>query len=164
MKFKVLFLSIMVIVALVGCSQEKEVIKNDKNTKNSVENVKNTNQKPPQLKIIVNEEEYSTALSGYTWSYFDKEDGMTSVEVESVPPSELIGKQKRRIVNSDASIKLEFETEPDSYQVNIWDSANNVKGPFEDVIVDGKTGEMVYEIVASWDQGTAHYFFSLTIE
>ncbi|MDN7245581.1 hypothetical protein [Planococcus shenhongbingii] len=165
MKSKFLFLSMLFIFVLVGCSQEKEVIKNDKNMNSTVENVKYTSQKPPQLKIGVNEEEFPAALGGYDWSYFDQEENsMASVQAETIPVSELVGKRKGPAVNSDTSIELKFEEEPISYQVNTWDSAGNITGSFKDVVLDGQSGRTIYEVVATWEQGTGHYFFPLTIE
>lgn len=165
MKSKLLFLSMLLIFILAGCSQEKEATKNEKNMSDSVENVKYTEKKPPQLKIGVNEEEFSAALGGYAWSYFDQEENsMVEIEAETIGVSELVGDRKGPIVNAGTSIELKFEEEPISYQVNIWDSTDNIKGSFKDVVLDGQSGKTIYEIVANWEQGTGHYFFPLTIE
>lgn len=165
MKFQFLFLSMLFIFVLVGCSQEKEVIKIDENTNSSVENVKYTSQKPPQLIIGVNEEEFPATLGGYDWSYFDqKENSMASVQAETTAVSELVGKRKGPTVNSNTSIKLKFKEEPISYQVNTWDSADKITGSFKDIVLDIQSGRTIYEVVATWEQGTGHYFFPLTIE
>lgn len=165
MKSKLLFLSMLIIFVLAGCSQESEATKNEENMSESGENVKHTEQKPPQLKIRVNQEEFSAALGGYAWSYFDqKENSMVEIETETIGVSELIGDRKGPIVNSGTSIELMFEEEPISYQVNIWDSTENIKGSFEDIVLDGQSGKTIYEVVATWEQGTGHYFFPLTIE
>ena len=165
MKSKLLFLSILIIFVLAGCSQEKEATKNEKNMSDSVENVKYTEKKPPQLKIGVNEEEVSAALGGYAWSYFDQEENsMVEIEAETIGVSELVGDRKGPIVNAGTSIELKFEEEPISYQVNIWDSTDNIKGSFKDVVLDGQSGKTIYEVVATWERGTGRYFFPLTIE
>ncbi|MBD8015131.1 hypothetical protein [Planococcus wigleyi] len=165
MRAKLLFLSMLIIFVLAGCSQEKEAIKNEKNTSDAGESVKHTEQKPPQLKIVVNEEAFSAALGGYAWSYFDQEENsMVEIEAETIGVSELVGDRKGPIVNTSTSIELKFEEEPISYQVNIWDSTDNVKGSFKDIVLDGQTGKTIYEVVATWERGTGHYFFPLTIE
>lgn len=165
MKSKLLLFSMLSIFVLVGCYQEREATKNDKSMGDFMENVKHTEQKPPQLKIEVNEEEFSAALGGYAWSYFDQEeDSMVGIEAETIPVPELVGDRKGPTVNSDTSIELMFEEEPNSYQVTIWDSADGIKGSFKDVVLDGQSGRMIYEVVATWERGTVHYFFPLTIE
>ncbi|WKA60315.1 hypothetical protein QWY16_09490 [Planococcus shenhongbingii] len=104
-------------------------------------------------------------MGGYDWSYFDQEENsMASVQAETIPVSELVGKRKGPTVNSDTSIELKFEEEPISYQVNTWDSAGNITGSFKDVVLDGQSGRTIYEVVATWERGTGHYFFPLTIE
>ncbi|KAA0957608.1 hypothetical protein ACQKDB_08815 [Planococcus kocurii] len=164
MKSKLLFLSMLMIVVLAGCYQEKEATENEKNMSNSVGNVKYTEKKPPQLKIEVNEEEFSAALGGYAWSYFDQEENsMVEIEAETIGISELVGDRNGPIVNTSTSIELQFEEEPISYQVNIWDSTDNLKGSFKDVVLDGQSGKTIYEVVATWERGTGYYVFPLTI-
>ncbi|AQU79264.1 MULTISPECIES: hypothetical protein [Planococcus] len=165
MKSKLLFLSMLMIVVLAGCSQEKEATENEKNMSDSVGNVKYTEKKPPQLKIEVNEEEFSAALGGYAWSYFDQEENsMVEIEAEAIGVSELVGDRNGPIVNTSTSIELQFEEEPISYQVNIWDSTDNLKGSFKDVVLDGQSGKTIYEVVATWERGTGYYVFPLTIK
>ncbi|MCH4825208.1 hypothetical protein [Planococcus halocryophilus] len=165
MNSKLIMIIIFIIFVLAGCFQENETTNNEGNMSSSVDNVKHTKQKPPQLIIEVNEKEFSATLGSYSWSYFDQEENsMLGIETETIGVSELIGDRKGVTVNSGASIKYKFEEEPISYRVNSWDSTENLKEPFKDVVLDGQNGRIIYEVVATWEQGTGHYFFSLTIE
>ncbi|MGE6412961.1 hypothetical protein ACQKDD_02165 [Planococcus kocurii] len=88
---------------------------------------------------------------------------MVEIEAETIGVSELVGDRNGPIVNTSTSIELQFEEEPISYQVNIWDSTDNLKGSFKDVVLDGQSGKTIYEVVATWERGTGYYVFPLTI-
>ncbi|QKX50083.1 hypothetical protein HF394_05495 [Planococcus glaciei] len=163
MNAKLLCLSLMVFFFLFGCSQGKETI-GDENS-NPDEDLNATSQKPPSLTVTIQEEEIAAVLGAYKWSYYDqKAGGMAAIEAESLPPSELAGSRKAPAVNSDTSIELNFEEEPISYKVNIWDAADKLKGSFKEVQLNGESGRTVYEVVATWERGTGHYVFPLNVE
>lgn len=162
MKAKLL-LCMLVIFVVVGCSQEKEVIKHEKNNSASAENRKDLSQKPPNLKVSVNGEEFFAAANGYSWSYYDEEDNsMVGIEAEVVPISDLIGNRKGPAVNSDTPIELKFEEEPISYEVYVLGSFPHKRGT--DVVLDKQSGRTIYEVKATWKQGTGYYVFPLTIK
>ncbi|WP_211654127.1 hypothetical protein [Planococcus alpniumensis] len=162
MKAKLL-LWMLVIFVTVGCSSEKEVIRHEESNSTSAENRKDISQKPPSLKVNVNGEEFFAATNGYSWSYFDeKEKSMAGIEAEVVPVSDLIGNRIGPAVNSDTSIELKFEEEPISYEVYVLGSPPHNRGT--DVDVGKQTGRTIYEVKATWEQGTGYYIFPLTIE
>ncbi|ETP67264.1 hypothetical protein G159_19145 [Planococcus glaciei CHR43] len=163
MNAKLLCLSLIVFIFLFGCSQGKETIGDE--SSNPKEDLNATSQKPPSLTVAIHEEEIAAALGAYTWSYYDQEaGGMVAIEAESLPPSELAGSRKAPAVNSDTSIELNFEEEPISYKVNIWDAADKLKGSFKEVQLNGRSGRTIYEVVATWKRGTGHYVFPLNVE
>ncbi|MBZ5199847.1 hypothetical protein HU147_01350 [Planomicrobium chinense] len=163
MNFKILYISLMAILILWSCSPEKEAIEIENS--NPDEDLNAASQKPPSLTVTIHEEEIAAALGAYTWSYFDQEaGGMVAVEAESLPPSKLAGGRKAPAVNLATSIKLKFEEEPISYKVNIWDTADKLKGSFKEVQLNGESGRTVYEVVATWEQGASHYVFPLNVE
>lgn len=162
MKAKLL-LSMLVIFVIVGCSQEKEFIKHEKDISTSAENRKHISQKPPNLKVSVNGEEFFAATNGYSWSYYDEEEkSMAGIEAEVVSVSDLIGNRKGAAVNSDTPIELKFVEEPISYEVNVLGSFPHNRGT--DVVLDKQSGRTIYEVKATWEQGTGYYIFPLTIE
>lgn len=165
MNSKILLLSAIVIFLLIGCSKGEEIVKNEESTDAVMEDLKNTSQNPPTLKLEINKKEISSVLGAYNWSYFDKEENsMALVEKEALSPTDLGINQKSFVVDSNSTVELKFEKEPISYKVNIWDSKNNMKGPFNDVLLNEQKGKTIYEIIATWEQGTAHYIFSLDIK
>lgn len=163
MKSKLFLLCMLVIFVTVGCSQEKEVVNHEKNNSPSAENRKNTSQKPPNLKVAVNGEEFYAASAGYSWSYYDEEEkSMGGIEAEVVPISDLIGNRKGPAVNSATSIELKFEEEPISYEVYVSGSFPYNRGT--DVVLEKQSGRTIYEVKATWEQGTGNYIFPLTVE
>lgn len=162
MKTNFLF-SMLAIFMIVGCSQEMEVIKHEKGNRTSAESPKNTSQKPPNLKISVNDKEFVAALNGYSWSYYDEaEKSMAGIEAEVISVSDLIGNREGPVVNSDTPIELKFEEKPTFYEVYVLGSV-----PFNggtDLILNKQIGRTVYEVKATWEQGTGYYVFPLTIE
>lgn len=156
-------LCMLAIFMIVGCSQEMEVIKHEKSNRTSAESTKNTFQKPPNLKINVSDKEFVAALNGYYWSYYDEaEKSMVGIEAEVVSVSALIGNREAPVVNLDTSIELEFEEKPTFYEVYVLGSVP-IKGG-TDLILDRQVGRTVYEVKATWEQGTGYYVFPLTIE
>ncbi|WP_271852628.1 hypothetical protein [Planococcus maritimus] len=158
-----LLLYMLAIFMIVGCSQEMEVIKHGKGNRTSAESPKNTSQRPPNLKISVNDKEFIAALNGYSWSYYDEaEKSMAGIEAEVISVSDLIGNREAPVVNSDTSIELKFEEKPTFYEVYVLGSVPLKGGT--DVILDRQVGRTVYEVKATWEQGTGYYVFPLTIE
>lgn len=161
MKAKLL-LCILIIIVIVGCSQEKRIMKDEKSNSISVESRNDTSRKPPNVKVSVNGEKFMAASNGYAWNYYDEEEkSMVGIEAEVVPVSDLIGGRIAPNVNSDSSIEITFDEEPNSYKVYLLGSFSNNRGT--DVILDKQSGRTIYEVEATWGQGTGCYIFPLTV-
>lgn len=118
---------------------------------------------PPELDIHIGEETITPVLGEYSWS-MDNEDGTTTTTVvDSAAPPELVSTIKSTQVTRNTPIEFDFEVQPDSYVINIWNINNGIISESSEVDLSG-TGEVIYEIVADWDQGSASYSFSLLIE
>jgi hypothetical protein len=118
---------------------------------------------PPELIIHADGEMFSAVMGTYSWT-IDNEDGtQTSVEADSAAPPELVRMDDPIHVTADTTITLDFEEEPDSYIVRIWDEANSILSESDEIDLSGE-GEVIYEVVAHWPQGTASYAFSLSID
>lgn len=118
---------------------------------------------PPSLTIHADREMFSAVLGTYSWT-IDNEDGtQTSVEADSAAPPELVKTTDPIQVTKDTTITLDFEEEPDRYTVRIWDEDNTILSESDEVERTGE-GEVIYEVVAHWPQGTASYAFLLSIE
>ncbi|WP_238323348.1 hypothetical protein [Planococcus antarcticus] len=165
MKFKLFFLVVVILLAATACSEEQGDVVDNKITNPAIEYPEEMPKAPPNLKVAVDGIEVSAILGAHAWSYFDEEENArVSVEAETISPLEIAMNQKAPPVNEIAVIELRFEKEPNSYGFYIWGSKHRMKGPYSKIILDESTGKTVYEVVAAWEQGTAHYVFSLTIE
>lgn len=165
MKFRHFFLISMLLIIMAGCVPKYQVVENEKISSHSKRNLEYLSQKPPQMKIEINDEKILAVLSGYEWSFFDEEENRTAtVQAESISPSELLDNRRAPSVNSKTSIQFEFDREPHSYKVTIWEAKKFLNSSSDVVVLDGERGRTIYEVTATWEQGTAHYFFPLTIE
>ena len=165
MKFKLSLLAISIFLLVTACSEEDKAVVAEKPGHPVIENKEDLGETPPHLKVDVDGIEISSIRGGYSWSYFDeKENAMATIEKESFSPLELAENQEGPSVNGKAVIDLKFEKEPDSYEVQIWNSDGDEKGPFSEIVLDESSGKTVYQVIAHWEQGTGTYVFSLDIQ
>lgn len=163
-KLKILLFGLILLVA-VACSKEQETLMDEEIINPPLENLGDMPKAPPNLKVVIDGFQVSTILGARSWSYFDEEENaMALVEAESLSPLELAGNQQAPSVNTSSVIRLNFEEEPESYEVHIWDSIDHIKGPFNEIVLTESAGKTVYEVTAVWGQGTARYVFALVIE
>lgn len=163
MNRKILCLSIALLLMLIGCSQEKEIVKSEEASSDTAENRQDVSQRPPNLKISVDGQSFIAAMNGYQWSYFDEEENaMATIEAETVGADALLENRKAPAVSSDSIIELQFKEEPLTYQVNVFDSF--YRKDQTDVVLDGQNGRTVYEVKATWEHGTGFYAFPLDIQ
>lgn len=161
MKFKQLIVAVGILLLLAACSEEKAAKPADP----VMENRKDIEEALPILDVTVDGREKPTIRGGYSWSFFDEKDNASAtIEAESLSPLELAENQKAPKVNGETKIDFYFDKQPDSYYVQIWDSEGITRGPFDDIVLDEPNGKTVYQIIAEWEQGTATYIFSLTLE
>lgn len=155
-------LMISVLILTVGCSK-KQVTTDSSN--NQGEDYENIFKLPPSLTISIGEETTKTKLGGYSWSYYDEsEDEMVNVEKETLPPSSLVNTDSGPNVNANSDVQLNFEKKPIDYQIRIWDTENNIIGTYDKVEIQEHKGEIIFEVLANWEQGTASYVFSLNVD
>ncbi|MDN3436712.1 hypothetical protein QMA04_01350 [Planococcus sp. APC 3900] len=161
MKFKQLIAVVGILLVLAACSEEKAAKPADP----VMESRKDLEEALPILDVTIDGREQPTIRGGYSWSFFDeKENVSATIETESLSPLELAENQKAPKVNEETTIDLHFDKQPDSCYVQIWDSEGVTRGPFDDIVLDEPNGKTVYQIIAEWEQGTATYVFSLTVE
>lgn len=163
MRYKVLLLTISILFLGVACLKERAI--DSENTSQAKEITKEIFETPPNLKIVVDGVEIAAFLGAHTWSYFDKkEKAMRLFETETISPLEIAEHQKASKVNETTKIELEFDRDPHFYNFYRWDSESQRMGPFSGITLEESKGKIVYEVVATWDQGTGHYIFSLDVE
>lgn len=119
--------------------------------------------KPPRLTIFIGKETVRPSLGNYSWS-IDNGDGTESaIEADSIAPPEMVKSNDPLQVIADTNIELNFEMQPDSYTVRIWDEDNNIISTSDKVVLSSK-GKIIYEILAQWKQGIVSYVFYLNVE
>ncbi len=123
------------------------------------------NEKPPVLTLAIGEQTIKTSLGLHSWSYIDKKTGQQiGIQAESLPPTEAVSLETAKLVDLNMSINLNFEQQPDRYDIRIWSSENKVTATYRDLSDIKEKGKVVCEILATWQQGTASYAFALDIQ
>jgi len=121
-------------------------------------------QEPPILTIAIGEQTIRTVKGNYSWSYYDEGTGETvATEQDTAPPPDLVDGEATTMVHSDAEVELLFDYPPNEYQVNTWDN-DQVIDSFDEVKLTEYLGDVIYELQASWEQGTVSYAFVVHIE
>ncbi len=139
---KYLFVIIAVFLLLTACAQD--------------------NIKPPDLNIS-SEDDTITAVTGtYGWT-----ENSESVQADSDTPPNIVSFQENDLVVSKGEVlNLVFKKIPEDVQVNIWENDEILEQELENnkITLPDKTGNVVYEVVVDYDQGTVHYAFEVIIE
>lgn len=124
-----------------------------------------TSEKPPSLTITIGEQTIRTSLGLYSWSYTDKKTGQQiGIKTESLPPTELVNLENAKLIDLNMPIHLNFEQQPDRYDINIWGNDNNIMAIYRELSDIKEKGKIVCEILATWQQGTASYAFALDVQ
>ena len=128
-------------------------------------------EEPPALTIFSGDMASGTILGTYSWQRRNYDGTVTGIDVDSVPP--LGCKDRlRRFDNSEATITLRFNEEPDEIlNVCCWSDEHwdELTADSEAVTIKGyeiwpKPGGYIYAVTARWNTesgygGTASYFF-----
>ena len=167
MKLSVYTFILIGVLALAGCSDTDEIseVDND-NGSDQISNDMSPEEarpEPPELRIQVGEETLSPVLGTYSWSVENEDRTFDGIEADSAAPPELVSTRDPIYVTADSTITFDFEEEPNRYTVRIWDEDNTIRSESDEVDLSGE-GTVIYDVVAHWDQGTASYAFSLSIE
>lgn len=163
MKIKIVITMLITLIITMGCSSKEVKIDNFNNDKVPTEN-KNTSKHPPGLTISIGEETIRTFLVGYSWSYYDENEGsMAHIVTHPNPPPRLENVDKVTSVNSNSEVELKFETDPTDYQVVIWESENKFTGTYDELDLSQLKGKVIFEVQANWEEGQASYFLYLNI-
>ncbi|MDN4608554.1 membrane lipoprotein lipid attachment site-containing protein [Sporosarcina highlanderae] len=151
---KILFF-ILLSVILSACGQQKG------------ENVETTFEKPPELIVSSNGNEVVAVLGTYSWSYDNGDGTFKGIEADSFGTTEIVKLQSHPLKTKLGSeVVLEFTRTPKEIKVTIWDNNQALR----ELEVEGNTfttdekGNIVYEVYATWDQGSAHYAVQLNVK
>lgn len=148
---------------LIACSNEEPPMNIDEKqvTESNVSDIPSTEHILPKLDLLVNEQKIRTSFGIYSWSYTDPKTGENNgVEASALAPFEIVNLENAIAVNVDKMIQLNFEQNPNNYQIKLWNEKEVVSTytSFADVKEKGK---YAVEIVAHFDEGTVTYVCAL---
>ena len=149
MNSKLSFSIIIFLLSMAGCSGINAAIEKPDNDRpivetGSGETSEHTILEPPTLTINVGEERLRPRLGTYSWHVENEDRTATAVESDSLAPPESINNDNSMQVAVDTKIELNFEIQPDSYSVRIWDDSNVISSS-DKVVLSGK-GKVIYEV------------------
>ncbi|WP_432361305.1 hypothetical protein [Sporosarcina sp. UB5] len=131
------------------------------------ENGETTFKQPPDLIVISNGNEVDAVLGTYSWTYDNGDGSFTGIEADSFGPTEIVKHQSNPIKTKLGSeVVLDFGRIPNEIRVRIWDN-NEVLREVEvedNTFTTDEQGTIVYEVYATWEQGSAHYSVELNVE
>ena len=151
-KIALIILLFVTTISLFGCSNE---LGNESELSN-----------PPTLKVSYENKSIDAEMGTSSWTITNSDGTNTSTESDTEGPIELVKDTNSLKVSPASTIKLDFSNEPKEVMVNIWEEDNQLEQPLTgmELITPGMEGLVVYEVVATWEQGIVHYAFSVDVE
>ena len=149
---KKILVILLLAVILSGCGEQ---------------NGETTFKEPPELIVSSKGSEVVAVLGTYSWSYDNGDGSFKAIEADSFGPTEIVKHQSHTLKTKLGSqIVLDFARPPKEVRVKIMDN-NQV---LREVDVEGETfttdekGNIVYEVYATWEEGSAHYAVKLNVK
>lgn len=161
MKYKIVFyiFTTLAMLMLLGCVNEEKTSKQDGVKLNS-----DNSKTPPGLIISVGENTFGTVRGTYSWNYSNGDGTSTGINSDSAAPPYLVKDYQAIDVVSNNEVKLDFQKPPIDYQVRVWSPENNIVASYNEVDLTKHKGRVIYEVLATWEQGTVTYSFVLNIK
>jgi hypothetical protein len=154
-KLLTVFLLIFLLSSLVGCSDNKT----------GADNKKEELQSPPTLKVSYQDKSIQAVRGTYTWTTDNKDGTKKTINADTSGPTELVKNSTPLTVSPNSTITLNFSDKPEDITVNIWQENK----PIKQIITDSKVttpefkDSVIYEVIATWDQGTVYYAFLVNV-
>ena len=165
---KKLIILLLVALFLAGCVGEQNEHEGEvENTIDELPPSQTQLKEPPELIVRSNNHEVLAVLGTYSWSYNNRDGTSTGIEADSGPPPELVTDQENRLnTKLGAEISLDFDHDPLLIEVYIWGrTERSRKIAVEDLtFLTDQTGDIIYEIYAKWNRGTAHYAIEINVD
>ena len=119
--------------------------------------------KPPKLSIIIGDETIDPVLGSYSWGETNVFGQGVGIEADSDLPSTIADYQKPITVSSDSKVSIEFEKQPTHYSIRTWDSGGQLDS-YDELDLSIHSGLNIFEVLASWPEGTGSYSLYLDVE
>lgn len=159
---------ICMLCGLVGCNSSnkgpEQNFASSAHEKSREVNLTQT-EKPPSLTITIGKKVIKTMQGGYSWSYSDSNTGqIVYIEADSMPPTELVNVEDAVSVSLSEPITLNFEKKPLNYEIRVYDNRDVRIATHDSFKHIKEKGKAIYEIWATWEEGTSSYAVALAFE
>jgi len=117
---------------------------------------------PPELIVDYGNGQVTAVTGTYGWTENSKH-----IEADSDTPPNIVSFQENELILSqEDTLNLVFKKIPNDVQVNIWKNDEVLKQELNNnkFTVPNEVGNVVYEIVVDYEQGTVHYALEVIIE
>jgi hypothetical protein len=151
----ILLIAMLLGIFLVGC-EYSEITTSNKQT---------FLDKPPILKVLSQDKNINASTGTYSWTTDNNDGTKTTIFADSASPPEVVKESTPLTVSSKSVLTLSFNDKPSNIKVNIWKNNNSINQEISDnkIEVPETKGAMVYEVVATWNQGTVRYAFLVNV-
>lgn len=126
-----------------------------------------TFKEPPELIVSSKGNEVVAVLGTYSWSYDNGDGSFRGIEADSFGTTEIVKHQSHTLKTKLGSeVVLDFARTPKEIRIKVWDN-NQVLREVEvesNTFTTDEKGNIVYEVYATWDQGSAHYAVKLNVK
>lgn len=151
----VIFLGILLFL-LVGCVKCKPDIV-DKTTE-----LLST----PTLEILYKVKHIDAERGAYSWTIHNANGTQATINVDSSGPTELVKNSTPLSVSPGSTLALSFSDNPANIIINILKDSKSISQTITNniVVTPESKGLVVYEVIATWNQGTVTYAFLVNVD
>ena len=120
----------------------------------------------PSLEVVAENDRLEAAKGTASWTIENGDGTTTAVEMDTADPTELVKDMERLSASPGSRLQLEFSDNPGEIIVNLWEENEQLEQDSTnmEIILPDLESVLVYEVIATWEQGTVHYAFSVEIE
>lgn len=121
--------------------------------------------KPPVVKVLYQDKSINAIIGTYSWTTDNNDGTKTTTFADSASPPELVKELAPLTVSAKSTLTLGFNDKPSNISVNIWRNKESINQQISDnkIEVPEIKGAVVYEVVATWNQGTVRYAFLVNV-
>lgn len=102
-----------------------------------------------------------------SWTTTDSSGDNVTVDSDSEKPVELVKDMVPLEASPNSNLELYFyNSQPDEVRAYIWEGDNQLEQPVTsmEITTPEMEGLVIYEVVATWEQGIVHYAFSINVK
>lgn len=157
-------------VILFVCSTLVSCVNYDEKAERAVNNETSEHaaqlRQPPDLTVEIGEDIIYPKLGRHNWSYIDSEGSEIHMDADSEPPPVIYQHKDPEKLISEEKALFHFDSAPFEYFIKEWhpDGDNGIAGTYEQLNLSDHEGIKIFEVLASWAEGTASYTFYLDID